>query len=64
MKEKKLYTVISINIDAELKDILEIEAYNLNWSLSRYVEAILRERDIEKLLKNMSSRLGVEYQND
>ena len=50
---------VTITLDKELKQILEEEAKNLGYSTSRYIELLLRERDIQSMIKKMADSIGV-----
>ena len=58
MKEVEKESV-TITLDKELKQILEEEAKNLGYSTSRYIELLLRERDIQSMIKKMADSIGV-----
>ena len=53
---------LTISMDKELKAILEEEAKNLNYSLSKYIEMILKERNIESIFKKMADSIGINLQ--
>ena len=50
---------VTITLDKELKQILEEEAKNLGYSTSRYIELLLRERDLQSIIKKMADSIGV-----
>ena len=50
---------ITITLDKELKTILEEEAKNLSYSLSKYIELLLKERNIEGIVKKMAESVGI-----